>query len=292
VADIRAVGPGVWNGWKGQLLRTLYMEAEPLLTGGHSASSRKDRVLEAQGLLFAKLGLVDEAKTSKLAARHYDAYWLNVPLERQLRHHALMQGSPGGIVTDVSTDGFSGITELTVMAPDHPRLLAMITGACAAAGGNIIGAHIFTTTDGLALDTILVTRAFKEEADELRRAGKICESIRKVLHGEIRLHEELARVQQMPDRAKAFKVVPRVIVDNASSNKNTVIEASGLDRVGLLHALTDALYRLNLNIGSAHITTFGEKAVDVFYVTDLTGDKIISPDRMSRIEETLLSVWA
>ena len=109
---------------------------------------------------------------------------------------------------------------------------------------------------------------------------KICESIRKVLHGELRLSEELARMQQMPERAKAFQVAPRVVVDNASSNKNTVIEASGLDRVGLLHALTDGLFRLNLNIGSAHITTFGEKAVDVFYVTDLTGAKIENTDRM------------
>ncbi len=292
VADIRAVGPGVWNGWKGQLLRTLYMEAEPLLSGGHSASSRKERVLEAQSTLFATLGLVDEGERQKLASRHYDAYWLNVPLERQLRHHALMAKAQGGVVTDINTDGFAGITELTIFAPDHPRLLAMITGACAAAGGNIIGAHIFTTTDGLALDTILISRGFKDEEDEQRRAKRICESILKVLHGEVRLGDELARVQQMPERAKAFKVPPRVLIDNASSNKNTVIEASGLDRVGLLHALTDGLYRLNLNIGSAHITTFGEKAVDVFYVTDLTGAKVESPTRIKRIEETLLSLWA
>ena len=292
VADIRAVGPGVWNGWKGQLLRTLYLEAEPLLTGGHAAISRKDRVQSAQATLFAKLAITDEKARNALARRHYDAYWLNVPLERQLRHHALMERSAGGIVTDVSTDSFSGITELTIFAPDHPRLLAMITGACAAAGGNIIGAHIFTTTDGLALDTILISRAFKDEVDEIRRSAKICESIRKVLHGELRLSEELARMQQMPERAKAFQVAPRVVVDNASSNKNTVIEASGLDRVGLLHALTDGLFRLNLNIGSAHITTFGEKAVDVFYVTDLTGAKIENTDRMERIEKTLLSVWA
>ena len=292
VADIRAVGPGVWNGWKGQLLRTLYWEAEQVLTGGHSTSSRKERVLEAQGALLEKLGVTNEIHKTKLAARHYDAYWLNVPLERQLRHYALIEKSSGGVVTDVNTDSFSGITEITIFAPDHPRLLAMITGACAAAGGNIIGAHIFTTTDGLALDTILVSRGFKDDTDELRRASRICDSIRKSLHGELRLNEELSRVQQMPDRAKAFSVVPRVVVDNSSSNKNTVIEASGLDRVGLLHALTDALYRLNLNIGSAHITTFGEKAVDVFYVTDLTGAKIDSTSRMERIEKSLLSVWA
>jgi [protein-PII] uridylyltransferase len=216
-----------------------------------------------------------------------------VPSERQLRHHALMASAvKGEVVTDVNTDAFAGITEITIFAPDHPRLLAMLTGACAAAGGNIIGAHIFTTTDGMALDTMLVTREFKSDEDEARRAARMCDTVKRVLHGQVRLREELARVQQMPDRAKAFDVVPRVVVDNASSNKNTVVEISGMDRVGLLHALTDALYHLNLNIGSAHITTFGEKAVDVFYVTDLTGAKIENKNRITQIERSLLDVLA
>ncbi|MDE2383623.1 MAG: [protein-PII] uridylyltransferase [Alphaproteobacteria bacterium] len=293
VADIRAVGPGVWNGWKGQLLRTLYLEAEPVVSGGHSATSRDARVHLAQDAFFAKLGVADEAARQKIASRHYDAYWLNVATERQLRHHQLMaKAVKGEVLTDVATDGFAGITEITVFAPDHPRLLALITGACAAAGGNIIGAHIFTTTDGMALDTILLTREFKAEDDEARRAARICDSIRRVLHGQIRLREELARVQQMPDRARAFTVVPRVVVDNASSNKNTIVEINGMDRVGLLHALTEALFHLNLNIASAHITTFGEKAVDVFYVTDLTGAKITSPSRIGQIEKSLHAVLA
>ena len=293
VADIRAVGPGVWNGWKGQLLRTLYFEAEPLLSGGHAATSRKVRVLEAQANFFQSLGLSDDAEKQKLAARHYDAYWLGVPTARQLRHHALMERwIKGEVATDVSTDAFAGITEVTVFAPDHPRLLAMLTGACAASGGNIIGAHIFTTSDGMALDTILVTREFKSDDDEIRRATRMCESIKRVLHGQMRLREELSRMRQMPERAKAFTVAPRVLVDNASSNKNTVLEISGLDRVGLLHAITEGLFHLNLNIVSAHITTFGEKAVDVFYVTDLTGAKIIGESRMAQIEKSLLSVLA
>ncbi|WP_196504845.1 [protein-PII] uridylyltransferase [Aestuariivirga litoralis] len=293
VADIRAVGPGVWNGWKGQLLRALYVEAEPVLTGGHTSITRKERVGEAQGNFFAQLGITDESEKLRLASRHYDAYWLNVPTERQLRHHALIaQAVKGDVVTDITTDAFSGITEITVLAPDHPRLLAMITGAVASAGGNIIGAHIFTTTDGMAVDTILLTREFQGDEDENRRARRISEVIRRVLYGQVRLREELARVQHLPDRdrARAFTVPPRVVLDNGSSNKNTIIEISGLDRVGLLHALTEALFHLNLNIGSAHITTFGEKAVDVFYVTDLTGAKIENPTRIAQIEKALLGV--
>jgi [protein-PII] uridylyltransferase len=293
VADIRAVGPGVWNGWKGQLLRTLYAEAEPVLTGGHTAVSRKDRVAEAQAAFFAEMpGLSDEDKRA-YAARHYEAYWLGTSTAKQVKHAALIaRATPKSVVTSTETDAFTAITELTIYAPDHPRLLALITGACAAAGANIAGAQIFTTADGMALDTILIQREFTTEDDERRRAERIAELVRKALRGELWLREAVARAYKPQQRIKAFTVEPRVIVDNHSSNRYTVIEINGLDRIGLLYDLTEALYKLNLNIASAHITTFGEKVIDVFYVTDLTGAKIENKTRHKQIENALTSVLA
>jgi [protein-PII] uridylyltransferase len=293
VADIRAVGPGVWNGWKGQLLRTLYAEAEPLLTGGHTAISRKDRVLEAQNHFLAQFPQWTEDQRKTATQKHYDAYWLNVSTNRQVRHQTLINKDIGHeAVTDIHMDAFAAVTEITIYTPDHPRLLAMITGACAAAGANIIGAQIFTTSDGLALDTILLSREFDSEEDERRRAQRVCDTIVKILHGQLRLRDALKDAHAPQGRALAFKVNPRVIVDNGPSNKYTVVEINGLDRVGLLNGLTDALFHLNLNIASAHITTFGEKAIDVFYVTDLTGAKITSEARQSQIEKSLMSVLA
>ena len=102
----------------------------------------------------------------------------------------------------------------------------------------------------------------------------------------------MARAYKPQQRLKAFTVEPRVIIDNQSSNRFTVIEINGLDRIGLLYDLTEALYRLNLNITSAHITTFGEKAIDVFYVTDLTGAKIENATRHRQIENALMSMLA
>jgi [protein-PII] uridylyltransferase len=291
VVDIRAVGPGVWNGWKGQLLRTLYAETEPVLSGGHTGTTRRERVAEAQNLFFSRLPAWSEAVKSAYAARHYDAYWLGTGVEKQLKHQALMaRAARGEVVTEVETDAFTAITELTVYTPDHPRLLALITGACAAAGANIAGAQIFTTADGMALDTILIQREFAGEDDERRRAARIAELIRKALSGELRLKEAVARAWRPQARIKAFTVEPRVIVDNQSSNRFTVIEINGLDRIGLLYDLTEALYSLNLNIASAHITTFGEKAIDVFYVTDLTGGKIENAARHRQIERALTAV--
>jgi [protein-PII] uridylyltransferase len=288
VADIRAVGPGVWNGWKGQLLRTLYAEAEPVLTGGHTAISRKERISEAQAAFFAKLPGWSNEQKKTYAARHYEAYWLGTSTEEQVKHAELISGAAEkSVVTRTETDAFTAITDLTIYTPDHPRLLALITGACAAAGANIAGAKIFTTTDGMALDTILIQREFAEEEDERRRAERIADLIRKALRGELWLKEAVARAYKSQQRIKAFTVEPRVIIDNQSSNRFTVIEINGLDRIGLLYDLTEALYRLNLNIASAHVTTFGEKAIDVFYVTDLTGAKIENAARHSQIENAL-----
>jgi [protein-PII] uridylyltransferase len=293
VADIRAVGPGVWNGWKGQLLRTLYAEAEPVLTGGHTSVTRKARVAEAQALFLSKHPAMPETEQQNIRQRHYDAYWLNVPVDQQLRHEALIaRAAPRDVTTDVKSDAFAAVTEITIYAPDHPRLLATITGACAAANSNIIGAQIFTTTDGMALDTILLQREFPDEADEKRRALRVADTITKALRGQLRLKDAMAQARKPEYRASAFSVEPRVIIDNTSSNKHTVVEINGLDRVGLLHHLTDALFQLNLNIVSAHITTFGEKVIDVFYVTDLTGAKIENETRHNKIEQALMQVLA
>ncbi len=293
VADIRAVGPGVWNGWKGQLLRTLYAEAEPLLTGGHTSVTRRERIAEAHALFLSKHPAMPEVEQQIILRRHYDAYWLTVPLEQQLRHEALIaRAAARDVTTDVKSDAFAAVTEVTVYAPDHPRLLATITGACAAANANIIGAQIFTTTDGMALDTILIQREFGDEADEKRRALRVADTITKALRGQMRLKDAMAQARKPEYRASAFSVEPRVIIDNTSSNKHTVVEINGLDRVGLLHNLTDALFQLNLNIVSAHITTFGEKVIDVFYVTDLTGAKIENEARHRRIEQALMQVLA
>ncbi|MFN4140661.1 [protein-PII] uridylyltransferase [Aestuariivirga sp.] len=288
VADIRAVGPGVWNGWKGQLLRTLYAEAEPVLTGGHTAVSRKDRIAESQAAFFAHMRKWSENEKILYAARHYDAYWLGTTTAKQVKHAQLIsEAPPKSVVTGIETDAFTAITELTIYAPDHPRLLALITGACAAAGANIAGAQIFTTTDGMALDTILIQREFSSEEDEMRRGERIAELVRKALRGELWLKEAVARAYKPQQRIRAFTVEPRVIIDNHSSNRFTVIEINGLDRIGLLYDLTEALYKLNLNIASAHVTTFGEKAIDVFYVTDLTGAKIENATRHKQIEHAL-----
>jgi [protein-PII] uridylyltransferase len=294
VADIKAVGPGVWNGWKGQLLRTLYYETEIMLAGGHSAIERKARVEKKQDALKERLSDWDDAARDAYLARHYPAYWIKTDVGRQEKHARFMaraEAEGRTTATLVETDQFRGVTELTILAPDHPRLLAIVTGACAASGGNIVDAQIFTTTDGLVLDTISVSRAFDRDDDELRRAERIAAAIERALKGEIKIADLVAQRRAPPPRGQTFQVPPEVIIDNVLSARHTVLEIAGLDRPGLLYDLTTAIGKLNLNIASAHIATFGEKAVDVFYVTDLTNAKIVSTARQLTIRKALLDVF-
>ncbi|RNJ49290.1 [protein-PII] uridylyltransferase [Methylocystis hirsuta] len=294
VCDINAVGPGVLDAWKAQLLRVLYWETEVVLGGGHSAVDRKSRVAAAKAELRAALPEWSDEAFDAYAKRHYPAYWLKVDVARKLRHAELlreMNGASAPLATAVELDRTRGAVELTVVAPDNPRLLAIIAGGCAAGGANIVDAHIFTTADGLALDTIFFSRAFDFDEDEMRRAGRIAGLIARALRGEVVVSEELRARAKAHLPTDAFSVAPEVVVDNSLSNVYTVIEVSGLDREGLLFELTNAISRLNLNIASAHIVTFGERAVDAFYVTDLTGAKIASPQRQAAIKRQLLDVF-
>ena len=229
-------------------------------------------------------------------ARHYPAYWLKVELPRKIRHARFLRASEQAghkLAINVGFDEARGVTELTILAIDHPWLLSIIAGACASAGANIVDAQIYTTTDGRALDTIAISREYDRDEDEGRRATRIGEMIEDVLEGKLRLPEVVARARrERAARRAPFVVEPEVIINNQWSDRYTVIEVSGLDRPGLLYQLTTAISKLNLNIASAHVATFGERARDVFYVTDLLGAQINAPTRQAAIKSALIHLLA
>jgi len=183
------------------------------------------------------------------------------------------------------------VTELTLLAPDHPWLLSIIAGACAMGGANIVDAQIYTTTDGRALDTISITREFDRDEDEDRRAARIADTIEKALRGQLRLPEMVGKRAVPKGRIRAFALEPSVTINNQWSHRYTMVEITGLDRPGLLYEMTATISKLNLNIASAHVATFGERAVDVFYVTDLLGAQITSPTRQAAIKRALVALF-
>ena len=295
ICDIKAVGPGVWNGWKGQLLRTLYHETEIVLTGGFSQVPRTDRINASKERLYNALENWSEAEKQHYIGLQYPNYWLTVSPEDQVRQANFIRDADkrnAPLATMSDPHRFAGVTELTILAPDHPRVLSIVTGACAAAGGNIVDAQIFTTTDGRALDIILITREFELDDDETRRAKRVGKMIEDALKGTIRLPEVIAQRAKPRRAAKAFDVTPSVEINNTLSDKFSVIEIEGLDRPGLLFEITKTLSDLSLDIASAHITTFGEKVIDNFYVNDLFRHQIINPQKQAAIRRKLLALIA
>jgi [protein-PII] uridylyltransferase len=294
-ADIRAVGPGVWNGWKAQLIRTLYYETEPVLTGGFSEVNRAQRVAIAQNEFREAMKNWPQDRIEAYIAKHYPAYWLKVDLPHKIEHANFVRVTEDAdkrLATSISFDSERAVTELTLLAPDHPWLLSIIAGACALAGANIVDAQIYTTTDGRALDTISLSREFDRDEDEERRGHRIADSIEKALRGELRLPDLVTNRSPPKGRIRAFAVEPSVTINNQWSHRYTMVEVTGLDRTGLLYELTATLSKLNLNIASAHVATFGERVVDVFYVTDLMGAQITSPTRQATIKRALVGLFA
>ncbi len=291
--DIRAVGPGVWTGWKGSLLRSLYYATEPLLSGGHSQISQSDRIEKAKIALRERLTDWLPKEIEKYFARHYSPYWLRTDIELQLKHATMIRKADKANIPFsgvVHVKSFESITEISFYTADHPRLLTMIAGACTMAEASIVGAQITLMRDGQALDTLQLRRAFAIDEDENIRAHRIINMVRELLEGTRYLDRKPVKNTRLNRRLKPFSVPGEVLISNSLSNKFTVLEVSGLDRTGLLRDLTMAISELNLTIGSAHISTYGEKAVDVFYVTDITGEKIKQKARQNRIHDRLMKI--
>jgi [protein-PII] uridylyltransferase len=233
----------------------------------------------------------DEKQT--YADIHYPPYWLRTDLERKIAHaHLIKQANESGelFASLSAVHSFEGVTEIALYAPDHPRLLATIAAACVAAKADIVGAQIHTTSTGRALDTILIRQEFEQEVDEQRRAERIAKTVEEAMLGDVHLPPLMKEKGKAKGRIRAFKVPPEVMIDNQGSERFTVIEAAGRDRPGLLHDLTSAMVDLSLDTHSAHVATFGERAVDVFYVTDLTGEKVTRRAKLNAIKKKLEQV--
>ena len=288
IVDIRAVGPGTWNSWKRQLIHELHDAAEEQLRLGHARRGRSERVAAKKQAVAERLG--GKAKLAETAGRQLsDAYWIAEPddiIAMNLAQLDAAKGKPLSIATEYYAA--RGATLVTVIAADHPGLFYRIAGGIHLAGGNIIDARIHTAKNGMAVDNFLVQdplgRPFMEES-QLARIGTAIED---ALANRVKLVPQLAARPLARPRADAFEVRPRVTFDNEASNRFTVIEVSARDRPALLNRLARALFEAKLLVHSAHIATYGERAVDNFYVTDLLGEKVSDRIRLKDVEARLL----
>ena len=289
VVDIRAVGPGVWNEWKRTLLRTLFEAAEERLRLGHKQHGRAELVERRRAELASALGW----KASAIRAhskRLPDSYWLAEPLAWQVANAKQVAAAearigdakPSVVVED---DAESGATRVSVFTPDREGLFYRICAGLASAGANIIDARIHTTRDGLALDNLLVLDGQGKRYGDRRLRNRLARSVENALVNDA--SPPLPSSEPSRSRSNAFEVAPSVAIAERASTRTTVVEVNARDRPALLAALTAAIHAEGYQIHSAHIATYGERAVDVFYVTGVDGKKLDGEDN-ERLRATLL----
>jgi [protein-PII] uridylyltransferase len=289
VVDIRAVGPGVWSEWKRTLLRTLYESAEEQLRLGHKQHGRSELVEARQKQLAAELGWKASAVRAHVK-RLPDSYWLAEPLAWQVSNAKQVAESearigevrPNVVVED---DSESGATRVSVFTPDREALFYRISAGLAAASANIIDARIHTTRDGMALDNLLVLDGRGRAYSDRRLRSRLVRSVEAALASE----DPPPLPEPLPGRprSQAFRIAPSVIVAERASTRTTVVEVNALDRPALLASLTGAIAGCGFQIHSAHIATYGERAVDVFYLTNREHRKL-DAEEIGRLRTALL----
>jgi [protein-PII] uridylyltransferase len=303
-ADMRAVGPQVWNNWRDMLLGELYMRTLTLLEQGQL-------VLEEQGKRAARiaqrlLAAVDAARRPSFEAflcSMPERYLTTTPEAQIPTHFELMNHlreewsvKPAheqrhlfvGSVRHVPEREYS---EFTICTPDRPGLFAMITGVLTAQGMNIVGARIATSRDGVAVDSFRVEHLERREMVlEPDRWERVNHLLAKVLRGQLDVESMVAesRRPSILERKTGPEATAEVIADNAISQDYTVLDVLTQDRVGVLFTITHCLHRLGIVIHLAKITTQAHQVLDVFYVTDVASEKITDPARLRVLREAIV----
>jgi [protein-PII] uridylyltransferase len=270
------------------LLRTLFEAAEERLRLGHKQHGRTELVEARQKELAGALGWKGSALKAH-GRRLPDSYWLAEPLPWQVANAKQVAaaeariGDPHPSVT-VEDDAESGATRVSVFTPDREGLFYRICAGLASAGASIIDARIHTTRDGMALDNLLVMDGRGKPYTDRRQRSRLARTLEATL---TRADAPPLPAAEPGRRSTAFQVAPSVSIAERASSRTTVVEVNARDRPALLAALAGAIHAEGYQIHSAHIATYGERAVDVFYLTAADGRKL-DGDQIERLRSALL----
>ena len=289
VCDIRGVGPNVWNNWKAMLLRGLYADTLEVLTGG-TQQSRPDRAAAAKEALAEALADWPAKEVAAELARHYAPYWLGFDAATHVIFAELVRDLPESeTAMRIQLDFGRDATQACFSMADHPGIFARLAGALALAGANVVDARTYTTTDGIATPAFWIQDA-EGKPYEKARLARLRSAVTRTLRGEIVAGDALKDKDRIRKRERDFVVPTRIDFDNNGSDIYTIVEIETRDRPGLLYDLARTLTASNVSIASAIIATYGEQAVDVFYVKDLFGLKLQTESKRRTLEARLRAV--
>lgn len=292
-ADVRAVGPDVWNRWKGALFQELYFKARAVIERGtFEIEDAQERLDARKSEIRALATAVDPAYVEEYFGLLPKRYFLATPPEAVAAHMELARSLGGRpLVMKVRQVKERAYTELTICTYDTHGLFAKMAGVLAANSVNILGAQINTLRNGVVIDVLQVKSSYDTLIEDAARLERIERELTEVITGRARVEELLARRKpSILDLRTKPRVPTRVLIDNDVSDVYTVIDIRTQDRLGLLHDITSLLTTLGLFIHVAKITTSGDEAADIFYVKDIFGQKIYFKERLEKIKTALCDV--
>jgi [protein-PII] uridylyltransferase len=291
--DMCATNPKLWNSWHDMLMGELYLRTIDVFERRLYVERGEDeRARRVRDRVAAAIGLAGGDALRRFLADMPDRYFLTTP-EADIAHHFELVRSheEEPVVTRVVHYPEREFTNFIVVTQDRPGLFSKITGVLAAHGMNILGAEITTSAGGVALDEFRISH---EDGGAIARSDDRWERIQtalvKVLAGTLDVEQMVAAaIQPSPLPQKVVpRVETRIEIDNRVSERFTVVDVYTQDRVGVLFAITNALYHLGLSIYLAKITTNVDQVLDVFYVTDESGRKVEAPAALERIRATVM----
>lgn len=286
VCDIRGVGPGTWNNWKAQLIRTLYYASQSVLQDGINTTDQFDRTEDAKSAF--KDALKENQTLAKTECdRHYDPYWQGLDTNAHVIFAKLLSNlKDQDIGINIIPDPDRDATRACFVMQDHPGIFSRLAGAVALVGANVVDARTYTSIDGYATAVFWIQDKNRKpyETDRITRLKSM---ILRTLGGEIIARDALKSRDKFKKRERDFIVPTTITFDNEGSEIYTIIEVDTRDRPGLLYDLTHTLSQANIYIASAVIATYGAQAVDVFYVKDTFGLKLHSKNKRDAIERKL-----
>ncbi len=297
VVDIRAVGPGIWNDWKGSLLRELYLSSASYLDDKPNIAPRS-RALAAQETLFERLPDTVRTGVEPLMSHLGDNYWLSFGITDQVRHarffnNSFDDGQDHAVHTRINKK--ANITELWVLTHDRAGLFTAITGAIFASGASISGARLHNYKAGNDDAPRIFDIFYLQNIDGSifgQDNKRVLDLLTKNTLAAARGQEVVipAAPKSYSKRADAIPIKSSVRFEDRPAEDVVFLELMGRDRPGLLYELAKVLTDEGIIILSAHIEVVGTMAVDSFYLKYVQGTDEWRAQKRDRIKNKLLTV--
>jgi [protein-PII] uridylyltransferase len=294
-ADVKGVGPEVWNAWKASLLGELYVKSLSILEEFEKGEFHRPDLKAAVRRVQVRVRR-DLAKNQPLErVNHFidtmpERYFLSVSEADMPAHFILMEQYNGkGAVSFVEHFPERHCSSLVVATQDRPGLFAAITGVLTALNLNILNSRIFTSSDSRILDVFRVSHdGHAEVVMAETKWARFRANLNSVLAGDMDVARLVAASQKGVFLHKRAPKVSTVIqIDNEASEQFNIVEVFTDDRIGVLFDIAHELHQLGLSIHVAKISTNVDQVADIFYVADQGGAKVMDPDRLEQIKASL-----